>query len=75
MAITKVFKNGNSQSVRIPKEYRLEVDEVEIVRVDDSLVLRPVRRGLGRVLELFASFSDEVLDERHQPPVQTREGL
>lgn len=75
MAITRVFKNGNSQSVRIPKEYRLEVDEVEIVRVGDSLVLRPVRKGLGRVLELFAAFSDEALGERRQPPMQEREGL
>ncbi len=73
MAITRVFKNGNSQSVRIPKEYRLEVDEVEIIRVGDSLVLRPVRKGLGRVLELFSSFSDEVLQERRQPPMQARE--
>ncbi len=74
MAITKVFKNGNSQSVRIPKEYRLDVDEVEIFRQGDTLVLRPVRKDLSRVLELLGSFSDEVL-ERNQPPMQEREGL
>ena len=75
MAITRVFKNGNSQSVRIPKEYRLDVDEVEILRVEDGLLLRPVRKGLGRVLELLAAFSDDVLDERQQPPMQSREDL
>jgi len=74
MAVTKVFKNGNSQSVRIPKEYRLDVDEVEIFRQGDTLVLRPVRKDLSRVLELLGSFSDEVL-ERNQPPMQEREGL
>jgi antitoxin VapB len=73
VARTRVFKNGNSQSVRIPKEYRLEVDEVQIVRVGDSLVLRPLRTGLGRVLELFASLSDEALAERGQPAMQTRD--
>jgi len=75
MAVTRVFKNGNSQSVRIPKEYRFAVDEVEIIRVDDGLLLRPTRKGLGRVLELFAAFSDDVLDERSQPPLQSRDGL
>jgi len=75
MAVTRVFKNGNSQSVRIPKEYRFTVDEVEIIRVPDGLLLRPARQGLGRVLELLAELSDDVLDERSQPPMPQREGL
>jgi len=41
MKIAKVFKSGNSQAVRIPKEFHLEGDEVEIRRKGDSLILRP----------------------------------
>ncbi len=39
--IAKVFNSGNSQAVRLPKEFRLNVDEVEISREGDALILRP----------------------------------
>ena len=39
--VAKVFKNGRSQAVRIPKEFRFDVDEVTIERKGKSLVLTP----------------------------------
>lgn len=39
--VAKVFKNGRSQAVRIPKEFRLDVDEVTIERKGEKLVLTP----------------------------------
>lgn len=48
---TRVFMSGNSQAVRIPVEFRLETDEVEITRTPEGdLVLHPlpVDRGAGR---------------------------
>lgn len=39
--IAKVFQSGNSQAVRLPKEFRLDVDEVEVSREGDALILRP----------------------------------
>ena len=39
--VAKVFKNGRSQAVRIPKEFRLDVDEVTIERKGETLVLTP----------------------------------
>lgn len=58
---TKVFKSGNSLAVRIPKELAI-VDasqDVEIERVGNTLVVRPVDRkslaGLGAVLAAFPS--------------------
>jgi antitoxin VapB len=42
MATAKVFVSGNSQAVRLPKEYRLDVDEVVITRVGRRLILEPV---------------------------------
>lgn len=38
----KLFKNGNSQAVRLPKEFRFEGDEVRVRKVGKTLVLEPV---------------------------------
>jgi antitoxin VapB len=63
MIITKVFRNGNSQAVRIPAELafaRSDLD-VEIERVGDELRIRPARRALGGVLVKFGQFSEDFL--------------
>jgi antitoxin VapB len=57
MKTAKVFQQGNSQAVRLPKEFRLQVDEVFIRREGDTLVLLPkpasrwrhVRACAGRI--------------------------
>jgi antitoxin VapB len=47
MATTKVFRSGNSQAVRIPREFQFDTDEVEIERRGDEIILRrPVRNNL-----------------------------
>jgi antitoxin VapB len=38
----KLFRNGRSQAVRLPKEFRFEGDEVRIRRMGESVVLEPV---------------------------------
>ena len=43
MTTAKVFKHGNSQAVRLPKEFRVEGDEVEVSRVGRVIILRPKR--------------------------------
>jgi antitoxin VapB len=63
MALTRIFKNGNSQAVRIPAELaydRSDID-VEIERVGDELRIRPVRRALDGVLARFEGFSDDFM--------------
>jgi antitoxin VapB len=42
MITAKVFKSGNSQAVRLPKEYRLDVKEVSINRIGNVLMLIPM---------------------------------
>ena len=42
MELTKVFTNGSSQAVRIPKEYRFSVNKVYINKVGDALILTPM---------------------------------
>src|SRR5260364_405137 len=57
--LTKVFRNGNSQTVRIPPEIADTNADIalEIERVDDELGIRPVRRSLAGILKKFAQFS------------------
>ena len=45
--IAKVFKSGNSQAVRLPKDFHFSVDEVEVSREGDAVILRP-RRNASR---------------------------
>ena len=61
MATTRVFKSGNSQAVRLPKEYQFDVDEVEIFRRDDEIVLRKKDLNLGRAFELLAALPDDFM--------------
>ena len=41
MKNAKVFKSGNSQAIRLPKEYRLDVDSVQINKIGNLLILIP----------------------------------
>ena len=61
---TRVFRNGNSQAVRIPAEFAFERSDMEVTieRVGDELRIRPMRRALTDVLERFAAFSDDFMD-------------
>ena len=73
MKTAKVFKSGNSQAVRIPKEFHLEGEEVEIRRKGDSLILRPKKRSWAALIESLDKFTDDFMAEgRHQPSVQKR---
>ena len=63
MPTTRVFKNGNSQAVRIPAElaYKRSDIELEIERVGDELRIRPARRSLAGVLAKFSKFSPDFM--------------
>ena len=41
----RLFMSGNSQAVRIPREFQLDGDEVEIQRRDNTLVIRPKKQS------------------------------
>jgi antitoxin VapB len=58
---TKAFRNGNSQAVRIPAElaYAQTDMTLEIERIGDELRIRPARRSLAGVLDVFARFSPD----------------
>jgi antitoxin VapB len=71
--IAKVFKSGNSQAVRIPKEFHLDDEEVEIRRKGRAIVLEPRKRSWTSLFESLDKFTDDFMaDGRNQPPVQKR---
>ncbi len=76
----KVFRSGNSQAVRLPREFRFDVDEVEISREGDAVILRPrpdaARPWASLRAALERGFSEDFLaDGRQQPESQERPGL
>jgi len=58
-AIAKVFISGNSQAIRLPKEFRLDTNEVFIYRSGDSLILTPRMQTWEKFAEGFTGFSDD----------------
>ena len=46
MKTAKIFKNGNSQAVRLPKEYQFDTNEVEVLRRDEEIILRKKKKNL-----------------------------
>lgn len=75
MATARVFKSGNSQAVRLPKQFRFDSKEVEIFRRGDDVVLREKRRTLARAFDILASLPEDFLAEREDKPPQKRRGL
>ena len=63
MTTTRLFKNGNSQAVRIPAELAYRNLDIELVieRHGDELRIRPARRRMGDVLDTFAQFSPDFM--------------
>jgi len=49
----KIFRSGNNQAVRIPKEFQMEADEVEIVKRGTSLLLRPKGKSWATFLRAW----------------------
>ena len=65
MVTTKLFKNGNSQAVRIPSELAYDIWDLELVieRQGDELRIRPAPRRMGDVLGKLAQFSPDFMSE------------
>lgn len=72
MATAKVFKSGNSQAVRLPKEFRFTSDEVEICRRGDEVVLRERPPDMRRAVDALAELSSLIELPEDYPPEPIR---
>jgi len=75
MKTAKLFKNGESQAVRLPKEFRFAGDEVFIKRMGSAVVLLPKAKSWDTLIASLAKFSPDFMNEREQPSQQERESL
>jgi antitoxin VapB len=63
MGKARIFKSGNSQAVRLPKEFRFQVDEVEIFRRGGEVVLREPKRNLGQAFAVLSAMPGDFMAE------------
>ena len=76
MAYARIFKSGNSQAVRLPKEFRFEVDQVEIFRRGDEIVLRERPASANDIFDVLASLPEDFMAEgRPDAAPQQRESF
>ena len=75
MKTAKLFKNGESQAVRLPKEFRFQGTEVFIQRMGDAVVLLPKAKSWETLIGSLNKFSDDFMSTRDQPPEPERESL
>ena len=74
MVCTKVFISGNSQAVRIPKEFHIDFSELFIKKIGSSIILTPKESNWENLERSLSEFSDDFMMEgRAQPAMQERE--
>lgn len=76
MGTTRVFRSGNSQAVRLPKQFRVKSKEVEIFRRGEEIVLREVKGNMARAFDLLAGLPEDFeVPGRGKDRPQKRKGL
>ena len=74
MLSSKVFVSGNSQAVRLPKEYQVKESEMFIQRVGSSIILFPKKNPWEAFERSLTEFTDDFMSEgRQQPTMQVRD--
>lgn len=74
METAKLFQNGQSQAVRLPKDFRFQGSKVFIKKMGNAVVLLPYHDSWRSLFESLDQFSDDFMSDRTQPQ-QQRENL
>ncbi len=75
MNIAKLFQNGQSQAVRLPKAFRFEGDRVFIKQVGSAVILLPYQNAWQVLFDSLDLFSEDFMENRQTPLQQERETL
>ena len=75
MQTAKIFTNGRSQAIRLPKEFRFSGDDVYINKIGKIVILIPKDDPWSVLANSLDQFSDDFFEDRDQPPQNSREGL
>ena len=73
ISTAKLFMNGQSQAVRLPKEFRFEGKEVYIQKIGDKVVLSEHRQTWEQFFSQESVFDDDFLSERDNTMAQERD--
>jgi len=75
MKTAKIFQNGRSQAVRLPKEYQFSGKDVFIKKIDNIVMLFPKTDPWAPLINSLDQFSDDFMEKRNQPILDSREML
>lgn len=75
MKKAKIFKNGQSQAIRLPKEFQFKGKEVFAQRVGNGVLLLPADNPWEMFRVSLSMFSDDFMSEREQPSEDKRDEL
>jgi antitoxin VapB len=75
MKTAKLFRNGRSQAVRLPREFRFEGDHVFLKKAGNGVLLLPSTRAWDSLVHSLAEFSGDFMEERDQPSQQRRAAM
>jgi antitoxin VapB len=75
MKTAKLFKNGQSQAVRLPKEFRFKGTKVYIKKMGNAVMLIPYQDSWQPLFDSLNEFSDDFMEDRTQPEEQIREDI
>ena len=75
MQTAKLFLNGRSQAVRLPKDCRFSGNDVFIKKIGKMVVLLPTDDPWSSLLNSLDQFTDDFMNEREQPGQGDRESF
>jgi antitoxin VapB len=75
MKKAKLFRDGQSQAVRLPKEFRFEGEFVYAKKSGNAVVLLPAVNAWAGLIHSLDNFSSDFMVERNQPGSQSRKSL
>ena len=76
METAKLFQNGSSQAVRLPKAFRLPGNEVKIYQNGNQVILEPIETTWDSLFDSLKEFPEDFLEDgRNQPAMQERESF
>ena len=76
MTYARIFQSGNSQAIRLPKEFRLKVDRVEIFRRGEEIILREYPANATAIFDILVGLPDDFMaDGREDDSPQERDSL
>ena len=74
METAKIFQNGSSQAVRLPKAFRMSGNVVKIYKKGNQVILEPLEETWDSLFESLDEFPEDFMEGgRNQPDMQVRE--